>query len=106
MHKKLFLTEGSLFIFGVSCKTLYASQVQVGRSDCIKPVRRWISYEFGQHVLWLATADIGRLLIFQVEGSFESEECNVITFDGFSPTTYWKFSDQKEQRKYTLHQGL
>lgn len=34
----------------------------------------WISYEIGQHVLWFAIADIGRLLIFQVEGSFESED--------------------------------
>lgn len=53
--------------------------------------------------LGLATADIGRLLIFQVEGSCESEECSVITFDGYSPTTYWKFTDQQEQRKYTLY---
>lgn len=56
--------------------------------------------------LGLATADIGRLLIFQVEGSCESEECSVITFDGYCPTTYWKFTDQQEQRKYTLHAGL
>lgn len=38
-----------------------------------------------------------------MEGSCESEECSVITFDGYCPTTYWKFTDQQEQRKYTLH---
>lgn len=40
--------------------------------------------------------DIGRLLIFQVEGLFESEECSVIIFDGFFFIIYWKFFDQKE----------